>query len=235
MQDAISDFHLNKYSKPYVEYGFQDIKKYIKDDHIDYGFLDRLYDDFFDISGSKLHIKSENLEIVNSTIRHLHPFNICGYKLACWLKNDETFLENIKEYGKYITHLGYNSNLDEEFTELHMHIGGASETGYMLLDLLVNEDIETELNELPRINRYRYVYSEKLELATLQKIYKTAHYAINKYIINENKKEKELIAYIEDISKIFNGNNYIKTNRFSFNDIEQNGKNSTCSKRYYYP
>lgn len=205
INSSIENFYKNRYSLAKVEYAQQSISNNIKNK--DYDFLDKLCDDFFDIDVSHLYIKREMLTIASSTMRHVHPFFITGYKLAKSLKENKNYINRISTYTKNITYLGYKNSNDKEYIDLHLHIGAGSDTLLNIYSIFEDSTNEHKyINNLPNVSRYRYIDTNQLPISKLIKILHTSHSIINRYILDKSS-VKSGIKAIESIYRGINSPN----------------------------
>ena len=188
-EHGVRDFYPNAFRKGAIENSMQHTlsQSNSKDFTLDYkfDFLDGLFDYYLKLDGNHIYAKKEILSSYSSLINKIHPFNIIGYKLAKLYNSNKLPLQNIKDYAKYITPLGLNTNREfKEYADNHIHLGGSNSEALNFVALLsnpTNEIFYTDkvFDTLPRINEFSYINNGNISLGNLINIMKYCVSIIN--------------------------------------------------------
>lgn len=206
---GVRDFYPNAFRKGAIENSIQQTlsKSNSKEFTLGYEFcfLDGLFNCYLKFDGNHIYAKKEVLNNYSSLINKIHPFNIIGYKLAKQLNTNQTTIQNIKEYAKYITPLGLDVNRDyKEYADNHIHLGGSATESLNFLALLsypTNKKFyEYEMiNTLPRINEFSYINNGNYSFGTIIDIAKYCVSVINSHLL-DFKESKDIIDDIKNLA-----------------------------------
>ena len=240
-EHGVRDFYPNTFRKGAIENSVrQTLSKNSSKEfslEYDFDFLEDLFAAYFKFDGNHIYAKKESLGDYSSLINKIHPFNVMGYKLAKQLRANETSVQNVKEYAKHITPLGFNINRDfKEYAENHIHLGGSNTESLNFMAMLSNPtnkkfyDYEV-LESLPRINEFSYVNNGDYSLGMLIDIAKYCVSFINSALLGANHSYNSLKS-VRSLAKHGKGS-MIDVDFCSFNVVDKIHLNSTSLIKSY--
>jgi hypothetical protein len=227
IRNSVKDFYPNRYRLDEIELSIN--QDSLKDSNIegdfDFKFLDNIFDEFYDIDGSKIYAKENNLENYVSLITKIMPYHIIGYKLANLIQNHSLNMHDIVPIISKINPLGYKVDQNKKFAENHIHLKGVGYTPFHLVNLLSKDtkiDFYKEdfINTLPRINEFSTINNKQYSIAHLIDIAKLSINYIYSTILDGNKYKYD--QYISNIQKTIYTNQPIGIkNNYSIDKISQ--------------
>jgi hypothetical protein len=207
IENGVRDFYPNRYRFDEIELTINqkelnqsDIKK-----DFNFSFLEKLFDNFYDIDGSKIYAKEDNLESYISLITKITPYQIIGYKLSKLLFYKDLKLCDILNMVDEIKPLGYKVDENKKYAENHLHLKGVGYTPFHLVNLFIKPTDKKFykfefINQLPRINEFSFLNNYQYSIAQLIDIGKLSIDYIYGSLLDDEKKEYK--NYILKLQKI---------------------------------
>ena len=238
--EGVRDFYPNTYRLDEMELSLStdeiknsgiekdyDFKRFNGIDY-NFSFLDKIFDDFFRISGSNIYAKEETLEEYLGFITKVSPMQILGYKLAHFLENKTIELTDLKSLVSGYTPLGLEVNKLDKYAENHLHLKGASYVSYNMFKLFSsgtspNYFKKKFLKKIPRINEFSFINNHTYSIGQIIEILKLSIDFIYGSFMDDEIKHIDI--YQEYLHKILITNKATKINyKYSVENISKMNK-----------